>query len=133
MSNRPAGSFVFVTKLFLSTVASAFGMVHAGTFEVLSEAHGGSDRLALATGLLLHHVVVAGNVIRAHLFLLPLLLLSGRELLGEGEHGEDHQQHGHGTEQEPTPPKEGSSLMHAHKQPAPPGGMCSLTHTQAHA
>lgn len=56
--------------------------------------------------LLLEDVVVAGHAVHAQLFppLLLLLLVSRGELLGEGEHGEYDQQHGHGAQQEPAPP-----------------------------
>lgn len=79
------------------------------TFDVLSEAHGRGHRLALAVvALLLEDVVVARHVVQAQLFPpLLLLLVSGRQLLGEGEHGEDDQQHGHGAQQEAAPPGRG--------------------------
>lgn len=83
-------------------------MAVSGTFDVLSEAHGRGHRLALAVvALLLQDVVVAGHVVQAQLFPPLLLLVSGRKLLGKGEHGEDNQQHGHGTQQEPAPPAAG--------------------------
>lgn len=78
----------------------------SGTFDVLAEAHGGGDALVLAVvvAFLLEDVVVTG-VVQVHL-LLPLLLLvvSWRQLLGEGEHGKDNQEHGHSAQKEPTPP-----------------------------
>lgn len=77
----------------------------SGTFDVLPEAHGRGDRLALVVvALLLEDVVVAGHVVQAQLFPPLLLLVSGRQLLGEGEHGEDDEQHGHGAQQEAAPP-----------------------------
>lgn len=77
----------------------------SGTFNVLAEAHGRGDRLALAVvALLLEDVVVAGQVVQAQLFPPLLLLVSGRQLLGEGEHRKDDQQHGDGAQQEPAPP-----------------------------
>lgn len=84
------------------------------TFDVLPEAHGRGDRLALAVvALLLEDVVVAGHVVQAQLFPPLLLLVSGRQLLGEGEHGEDDEQHGHGAQQEAAPPaqtREGENI-----------------------
>lgn len=79
------------------------------TFDVLSKAHGRGHRLALAVvALLLEDVVVTRHIVQAQLFPpLLLLLVSGRQLLGEGEHGEDDQQHGHGAQQEATPPGRG--------------------------
>lgn len=79
------------------------------TFDVLSETHGRGHRLALAVvALLLEDVVVARHVVQAQLFPpLLLLLVSGRQLLGEGKHGEDDQQHGHGAQQKAAPPGRG--------------------------
>lgn len=96
-------------KVLKSTsVPKHYIWIFSGTFNVLSEAHGRGDRLALAVvALLLEDVVVAGQVVQTQLFPPLLLLVSGRKLLGKGEHGEDDQQHGHGTQQEPTPPADG--------------------------
>lgn len=75
------------------------------TFDVLPKAHGRGNILALATGLLLHHIVITGLITgRAHLFLLPLLV-AWRQLFGEGKHGEDDQKHGYGTQEKATPPE----------------------------
>lgn len=92
-------------QLTSSVTSSVTSAGFSATFDVLSEAHGWGDRLALAVvALLLEDVVIAGHVVQAQLFPPLLLLVSGRQLLGEGEHGEDDQQHGHGTQQEPAPP-----------------------------
>lgn len=92
-------------QLTSSVTSSVTSSGFSATFDVLSEAHGWGDRLALAVvALLLEDVVVAGHVVHAQLFPPLLLLVSGRQLLREGEHGEDDQQHGHGTQQEPAPP-----------------------------
>lgn len=77
------------------------------TFDVLAEAHRGGDRLALVAALLLQDVVLAGHVLQAQLFPPLLLLVSGGQLLGEGEHGEDDQQHGQRAQQEAAPPAGG--------------------------
>lgn len=60
--------------------------------------------MAFAGGLLLHHVVVAGDAAgRAHLLRLPPLV-ARRQLFGEGEHGEDDEEHGDGAQEEAAPP-----------------------------
>lgn len=69
--------------------------------------------MAFAAGLLLHHVVVAGDAAgRAHLLRLPPLV-ARRQLFGEGEHGEDDEEHGDGAQEEAAPPGRDSrgSLM----------------------
>lgn len=74
------------------------------TFDVLSEAHGRGHVLAFAAGLLLHHVVIAGDVAgRAHLLRLPPLV-ARRKLFGEGKHGEDDEEHSYGAQKEAAPP-----------------------------
>lgn len=90
--------------LFYGTVAPTDNRFEFATFDVLAKAHGRGDRLTLVVALLFEDFVVAGQVVQAQLFPPLLLLVSGRQLLGEGEHGEDDEQHGHGAQQEPAPP-----------------------------
>lgn len=72
------------------------GFPEGPTLDVLPKAHGGGDRLTFAVRFLLHDVIVAGRVIGTELFLLFLLVARG-QFLGEGEHGEDDEQHGYCT------------------------------------
>lgn len=106
-----APTMLILTDVTISNVLDAELRVQTPsedpTFDVLSEAHGRGHRLALAVvALLLEDVVVARHVVQTQLFPpLLLLLVSGRQLLGEGEHGEDDEQHGHGAQQEAAPPR----------------------------
>lgn len=60
--------------------------------------------MAFAAGLLLHHVVITGDVARrAHLLRLPSLV-ARRQLFGEGKHGEDDEEHSYGAQKEAAPP-----------------------------
>lgn len=77
------------------------------TLDVLPETHGGGDVLTLAARLLLHHVVVAGHVARRCRLLRLALLMARWQLLGEGEHGKDDQEHGDGAQEEAAPPGSG--------------------------
>lgn len=75
------------------------------TFNILSKAHGGGNILAFATGLFLHHIIIAGDITRGADLLLPPLFVAWWQLFREGKHGEDDQKHSYGAQEKATPPK----------------------------
>lgn len=62
--------------------------------------------MTFAAGFLLHDVVLAGCVLVGPELFLLLLFVARGQFLGEGEHGEDNQQHGDGAQQKAAPPEE---------------------------
>lgn len=85
--------------------------------------------MAFAAGLLLHHVVIAGDATgRAHLLRLPPLV-ARRQLFGEGKHGEDDEEHGDGAQEEAAPPGRDSRVALVNRKCAREGSgqMCAFT------